>query len=623
MHFNGCYRKVVIDDCLPSSRTLRSLYVVDRNNPTFLWPALVEKAYLKIRGGYDFLGSNSGTDMWILTGWIPEQIFLHHEDLNPEELWARIFGSFNSGDVLLTVGTGALTEREEKELGLIGLHDYAILDLVETDGRLRLLVKNPWSAGAVWKGKGHLEAPVSDEESRSEQDSTRPSPLSPGTFWVDFDDVLQNFENLYLNWNPTLFTHRQDIHFQYDLSTACRIPGCFAENPQFALSSKAGGSVWLLLGRHFKTGDYCKSRDKLLDTSSEAEDLGFISIYIFNKDGQRVYRSDGSLQHGPYVDSPNTLMRLDMPPNSTYTAVVATQSLPQVNHSFSFSALSTSPVSIVKAAEKFGHVKRIDGAWTANTAGGNAESERYPHNPQFKLRIFQKCDISILLESSNMDLAIHAKIFWSKGERISMVRTRDILADSGDYRRGVAVVEQDGLNTGFYTIVCSTFARDQLGQFTMIVSSTAPCTLQQLPPEGAGRLSITSEPGVFAPGVDRILTSLSTPRITRLKLVARRKGSYIGSKAVAPSPILMTLELGHGPYKEILASSGEGDFSDAVTGVGIEKVDLQPGLERRGGAWLAVERIGGPGGRVEETIEVEIFAEERVVIGRWSVDDNA
>lgn len=76
LNFNGCSRKVTIDDRLPSSNTDRCLHVLDRNNPRLLWPALLEKAYLKVRGGYDFPGSNSGTDLWVLTGWIPEQVFL-------------------------------------------------------------------------------------------------------------------------------------------------------------------------------------------------------------------------------------------------------------------------------------------------------------------------------------------------------------------------------------------------------------------------------------------------------------------------------------------------------------------------------------------------------------------
>lgn len=77
LNFNGCFRKVIVDDRLPVSKDERLLHVIDRNNPGLLWPAMIEKAYMKIRGGFDFPGSNSCTDLWTLTGWIPEQCYLH------------------------------------------------------------------------------------------------------------------------------------------------------------------------------------------------------------------------------------------------------------------------------------------------------------------------------------------------------------------------------------------------------------------------------------------------------------------------------------------------------------------------------------------------------------------
>lgn len=89
MYFNGSWRQVVIDDHLPASLTDRTLYVVDRRSPRLIWPALVEKAYLKIRGGYDFPGSNSGTDLHVLTGWIPEQIFLQRY-VKPLVVWSAV-----------------------------------------------------------------------------------------------------------------------------------------------------------------------------------------------------------------------------------------------------------------------------------------------------------------------------------------------------------------------------------------------------------------------------------------------------------------------------------------------------------------------------------------------------
>ncbi len=111
MHFNGAFRRVVVDDRLPASAS-RTLFVVDRRNPLLLWPALLEKAYLKVHGGYDFPGSNSGTDLWVLTGWIPEQVFIQSNESDLDKVWTRIHKAFQRGDVMVTLGTGHLSAEE-------------------------------------------------------------------------------------------------------------------------------------------------------------------------------------------------------------------------------------------------------------------------------------------------------------------------------------------------------------------------------------------------------------------------------------------------------------------------------------------------------------------------------
>ncbi len=59
--------------------------------------------------------------------------------------------------MLITVGTGKLSQCEEQGLGLAGEHDYAILDLKEQGGQQLLLVKNPWSEGTAWRGHIRLD----------------------------------------------------------------------------------------------------------------------------------------------------------------------------------------------------------------------------------------------------------------------------------------------------------------------------------------------------------------------------------------------------------------------------------------------------------------------------------
>ena len=81
LHLNGATRQIVIDDLLPRSSESRPLHVTSQTQPKLIYPALFEKAFLKVFGGYDFPGSNSATDLHVLTGWIPEVV--HLQEYNP------------------------------------------------------------------------------------------------------------------------------------------------------------------------------------------------------------------------------------------------------------------------------------------------------------------------------------------------------------------------------------------------------------------------------------------------------------------------------------------------------------------------------------------------------------
>jgi hypothetical protein len=545
----------------------------------------------------------------------------HSDDLQPQHLWGRILKSFGFGDVMITLGTGKLTHREEKELGLAGEHDYAVLDMKEVGSQRLLLVKNPWSDGMVWKGSTIMPSDGPSEGSPSQswtQGLAEALPTSsstaPGTFWMSFEDIIQHFESLYLNWNVGLFSHRQDHHFTWTLP-AINTPGSFAHNPQYAFSSSTKGTVWVLLSRHFLTGEQTiiKNKHKPTPLSTTSNALGFISLYVFETDGRRVYLSDDALHRGAFVDSPQTLTILDVDPATAYTIVIAQHGLPLPKYAFTLSFFSLSPLTVNQAFDTLSHFSTYTGSWTSSTAGGNASSPSYPLNPQFSISVPSPTDVTLVLETDKEELAVHVKIVWGNGERVSAVTARDILGGSGDYRRGCALASLRNVMAGKYTIVCSTFEAGQTGNFTLRIGSMAPCTVVPVPAEGAGRLSLVLPPLVFEDGVDRMLAPLSLTRLTRLRVVARYGRA---SQSARSKPLLkVSLERGQGPNKSILDVSANGEFSDAPMGIRSRDLDMSPEMAARGGLWIVIERMGGRVGGDE--VEVEVLSDTVVRVGLW------
>ena len=126
-----------------------------------------------------------------------------------------------NGDVLITAGTGKMSPKLEEEIGLAGEHDYAILRLTESRGRKKLLVKNPWLSGPTWKGGTTIDD-EDDVFTQNENVTPHEDSKLDRRFWMTMNELAQNFNTLYLNWNPVLFTHRKDIHFTWNLRAESR-----------------------------------------------------------------------------------------------------------------------------------------------------------------------------------------------------------------------------------------------------------------------------------------------------------------------------------------------------------------------------------------------------------------
>jgi len=198
LNLNGSSRAVEVDDYLPvdSYGNLMCAY----SNRSKLWVSIIEKAYLKAHGGYDFPGSNSSRDLYTLTGWLPETIKLKEYDRN--RLWERIFNGYKNRDCLITCGTGPI--ENEDAIGLVSGHAYAILEIIEFKGDRMLMVKNPWGH-KCYKGKFHVDDNQNWTPERKRAfgyDQLKQS--DKGIFWIDIDTFCSIYENIYINWNPQL-----------------------------------------------------------------------------------------------------------------------------------------------------------------------------------------------------------------------------------------------------------------------------------------------------------------------------------------------------------------------------------------------------------------------------------
>lgn len=476
LHVNGIARKVIIDDFLPVGR-YRQLLCSYSSNKSEFWVSLMEKAYMKLMGGYDFPGSNSNIDCYALTGWIPERITLRAQDpdFDSSGVFNRLKEGFHQGRCLITVATGELSNAECDRTGLVSTHAFAVINLAEVDGVKLLMLKNPWSH-LRWKGN------------YSEQDTAHWTPelqqalnydpkvaqtVDNGVFWIDYHSLLNFFDVFYLNWDPELFKFTYCTHQSWNAGTGpSKDAYTIGDNPQFSLNVPAGrGSVYVLLTRHITTiEDFRENKE-------------YITLLVYNhKNGKRVYYPHDPAPYldGVRINSPHYLckIRLDATAPRKYTLVVS-QYEKTATIFYTLRAYSREPFELKEINSNWTTNIQVNGEWNIGnfTAGGCQNHKTYKNNPVYKV---------ILPSDGHIIIELRGPKVYQVGIELTISSLEDpnitapfITKTTGSYRSGFCVLDVESLPAGVYQIRPSTYLPNQEGPFFLKLKSSAKLQIEK------------------------------------------------------------------------------------------------------------------------------------------------
>ncbi|KAI5986901.1 hypothetical protein EDD15DRAFT_1523894 [Pisolithus albus] len=442
---NGTFRRISIDDALPFDPNGNPIGI-STGVKNVVWPALLEKAYMKLMGGYDFPGSNSAVDLHALGGWIPEFIDLHSAPFEKERTWMKLLNGFQKGHCVLTVGTDSRTTRRIKGLKLLPLHNYAVIGMLSCSvfsHSLKLRIDIRETVDDRWMTLLDSRVPDQSTLPMGEYDSH--------TLDMRWDDLCATFEGVYASWDPNLFHQELSFHGMWkprsaeDKEQSCirHLRLLYSYTSSSSQSSYdtypvSDNDVWVLLTRHLpdtqRTGEYITVT---VDAEDEWADVGNSTGSAPTLTGGRA-KAEAEIK-GTYTTSTHVLVRTKVrvtqaPRNARGSSTPSLLSFSPIQRpatvgsaaTSSFSPSSVSPVSgaltvlacydgpfddvcftvnvfcgsglSIKWDENAGvggigvkgHSVKVEGAFTTKNSGGNHSHPTYMLNPQWHLRILEQ-----------------------------------------------------------------------------------------------------------------------------------------------------------------------------------------------------------------------------------------
>lgn len=512
LFFNGTMRKVVIDDRVPVRHDGR-LLCAHSACVRELWVTLLEKSFAKIMGGsYDMQGSNPGTDVFHLTGWVPETIQLNgdataaaRQPENPNMKWDEVFREaaegYKAGRCVVCVGTSELSDAapdaEAKRLGhiegvsistgLVSRHAYPVLDCRQVGSFRMLRLKNPWGrvrwrgrfspGDGAWReaGAAELKQQLGPEDGQDKDD---------GHFWILWEDVVKYFSHLYLCWVPgKLGLALSEAHGRWDPGTHLQRSllrddtHLVAFNPQLLLHfekppPEKGPAAWLLLSRHVRQRSELTSK--------------YVAVHIY-LGKERLCCPNAPLEQGVYSNGECALVKLrgEVLRGEQDLVLVVSQHAHKVAFNFTIQVYTSLPATL-------SHLPPLVpddycsgagmGEWTQGTGGGCSNNLwQYFQNPQWRLEVpgepGDQAVLFLFLECAD-EHSVNIRLFQGVAAKPEMVRRAE---SSGPYRQGCCMLRVNNIAPGPYVAVVSTFRPGLLGRYRLAWHSTVPVRLGPQP----------------------------------------------------------------------------------------------------------------------------------------------
>lgn len=481
MFINGCYRRCIFDSLLPMQDG--QLMCMTATKSSCMWPILVEKAYMKYNGGYDFAGSDPGADLRALIGWIPEHQSFKSSSFEQEKMWTFLVNSFNKGDVLVTIATSNDPPDHINGPNLLPRHAYACIDMEDSEERL-LTIVNPWR---------HAGAGPDDLSNTMAGVSLGQGPVTNEECWkLSWEDACTIFDTLCLSWNPERFTHTITHHRIWKSGSKPHDTYSTDLNHQIRVFLQKGATdteIWALLTRH--VGD-------------RQDPPAYIALHAFEEDGYGAsfVKPESLTIRGQYNEGTHCLLKIT-PGQATsrisfITSLYFGDSTAVRDVAYTLTLHSNQNVSFDTSPLPVMTTKQANVDFQCSNSGGNVRHTTYFCNPQWKLHIpsdksagnvsrdtkSKKARV-VLRAFAGKDIPLNIKIYRTNERRMNDSIDGHIAFDSGIYNFGLAFGQVD-LPSGEYIIVLSTFSPGQYGAATLEVSSSEQINLEKLHAEGAG-----------------------------------------------------------------------------------------------------------------------------------------